>query len=541
MMKTIIKLILVFCAAGCGFHDHSHDALSGEDEDTRYILTGYGNRYEVFAEAEPLVEGTDIPLLVHVTDLEDFSPLQQGNITAILYPGEPESPGEPAGSSLSVPHDASASNATPKDTPGHTGTTSGTIRQEVFSQSSSSPSRPGIWNMSLQSPPAGIYRLEVIVSSGAITDTITFPPLEFHSDPEQAIAMAHEQDAGHPAAIPFTKEQSWVVDFQTMVAEKRHFGPVLKTVGTVMHAHGNEITLTARTSGIVTFAGRPLYEGIASHAGERLMEIQGGTLAEGNISLRYNEVLNNYQQTKAEFERLSILASEMIISQRDLFRAETAYRNAEATYEMMRDNFSESGQPVIAPFGGNIRRLHVSNGQHVDAGQPLVSLARDSELVIRAEVQQRHAHALGNIYSANIGGGNGNTYTLEELGGKVLSYARGINGTGHLLPVHLGISDRKDLVPGSVVDVYLMTRSPEKVLAVPLAALMEEQGNYFVFVQLHPESFEKRQVERGSSDGLLVEISGGLREGERIVTRGATMIRIAAAAGTLDPHAGHTH
>ena len=545
-MKSTIILIMVILAAGCSHHDHSHQTtLSGEEEEARHILTGYGSRHEIFAEAGLLVEGSTVTLLVHVTDLEDFSPLQEGTVTAILYPVAAGPAGGPAESpdtrSPSADHPESKLTGAKAPATETTPKSARAIPREAARQSADKPLRPGIWNLNLPAPSAGIYTLEIIVGTTTETDTVTFPNLGIHAGRQEALAVAQEQDAGHPAAVPFSKEQSWLVDFRTGVAEKKQFGPVLKTVGVVLPAHGDEITLTARASGIVNFAGRTLYEGNTSRAGEHLMEIQGGTLAEGNIMLQYSEALNNYQQAKAEYERLSVLAADRIVSERELFRAETAYRNAGAVYGMMRENFSENGQPVAAPFGGYIRHLHVRNGQHVEAGQPLVSLVRESNLVIRAEVQQRHAHLLGNIYDANIGNGSGGTYTLDELGGRVLSWARDINGNGQLLPVHLGVTDRRDLVPGAVVDVYLKTRSAGEILTVPLSALVEEMGSYFVFVQLHPESFEKRQVARGSSDGLLVEITGGLQEGERVVTRGATMVRIAAATGGLDPHAGHTH
>jgi hypothetical protein len=70
---------------------------------------------------------------------------------------------------------------------------------------------------------------------------------------------------------------------------------------------------------------------------------------------------------------------------------------------------------------------------------------------------------------------------------------------------------------------------------------MEEQGYYSVFVQLTPELFEKRGVTIGSTDGIRTEIKNGLAEGERIVTRGALLVKLAAVSNSLDPHAGHVH
>ena len=65
--------------------------------------------------------------------------------------------------------------------------------------------------------------------------------------------------------------------------------------------------------------------------------------------------------------------------------------------------------------------------------------------------------------------------------------------------------------------------------------------NFFVFVQLTPEFFEKRPVKTGATDGVRIEIKEGVTKGERVVSRGAILVKLAQASGALDPHAGHAH
>jgi membrane fusion protein, heavy metal efflux system len=86
----------------------------------------------------------------------------------------------------------------------------------------------------------------------------------------------------------------------------------------------------------------------------------------------------------------------------------------------------------------------------------------------------------------------------------------------------------------------LKTGKNEHALVVPLSSIIEEQGQYFVFVQTGGESFMKRQVEICNSDGVYIEIKSGLELGERIVTKGAYQIKLAAMTGDLPLH-GHTH
>ena len=77
------------------------------------------------------------------------------------------------------------------------------------------------------------------------------------------------------------------------------------------------------------------------------------------------------------------------------------------------------------------------------------------------------------------------------------------------------------------------------IVTVPLSAVTEQQGIFHVYEQLDPNHYRRRQVWLGGNDGERVEVLRGLEGGERIVTRGAVNVRMAAASGSI-PH-GHTH
>jgi multidrug efflux pump subunit AcrA (membrane-fusion protein) len=69
---------------------------------------------------------------------------------------------------------------------------------------------------------------------------------------------------------------------------------------------------------------------------------------------------------------------------------------------------------------------------------------------------------------------------------------------------------------------------------------VEEEGRPVAFVQVAGETFENRSLTLGIRDGGWVQVIDGLQDGERVVTREAYAIRLAAAAGALPAH-GHEH
>jgi multidrug efflux pump subunit AcrA (membrane-fusion protein) len=102
------------------------------------------------------------------------------------------------------------------------------------------------------------------------------------------------------------------------------------------------------------------------------------------------------------------------------------------------------------------------------------------------------------------------------------------------------LDNRPEFLPGVPVEAYLLTNTGSAVLQVPETAVMEDQGNYFVYVQKDGEHFERRAVELGQSNGKMVQINKGLRDGDILVTKGAYNLKLAAGQGSAPAH-GHEH
>jgi RND family efflux transporter MFP subunit len=495
-------LLMVFTLFSCNSdqaHDQEHDHDHDHDE-VKYMITSYSDQFEIFAEADPFFQGKTSEILVHITRMESFKPLEDGKVTLSLITG------------------------------------SRGIRQtrEV-------PVKAGIYSFSLHPEATGSSRMIVDIETSEKSYTIEVSDIMVFADEHQAIHHAEDRFPEKPGAISFTKEQSWIISFATAPVSMRNLGKVIKTTGEIIPALDNELTLNAMTSGIVTMSSNNLYEGLQVVKEQPLFNISGAGLAEGNALQRFHEARNNFERAKADYERLSNLSEEQIISERELLQARNAYENAKVVFENLSENFSETGQIVRSPLNGFIREIFVSNGQYVEPGEILAIVFQNQEMVIKSEVQQQYGHLLPKLETANITMPDSKTYSLADLNGRILSFAHSTHSATHLLPVHLSVRNTNGLIPGTIIDVYLKTDEKEPLIAVPVEAIIEEQGNYFVFVQIHPESFEKREVEVGISDGLYVHILRGLNENERVVSKGAVMVKISAASGDIDPHSGHVH
>ena len=246
-----------------------------------------------------------------------------------------------------------------------------------------------------------------------------------------------------------------------------------------------------------------------------------------------------YEKARADYERAQILQADRIVSQKDVDAARAEFLRAEAEYQPLAAE-NENGVPVKAPQTGFLTGLTVTAGQYVDAGAPLAAVSENRRLRLTAEVPQRHFSDLNDITNAYFStGGTDTTYSISELHGKRLSIGRSTSTGTSLIPVIFEFDNPGELVAGLYTEIALIGKDNEKTIVLPLSALTEAQGVYYVYVQLDEEGYQRREVKIGDSNGREVAIIKGLQAGERVVTRGAVQVKMAAASGTI-PH-GHSH
>lgn len=505
-MKTnwLILLAMVFTLSCQNPKSHSHETEQAEEAGAHehehaegILLTQYTDSFELFAECSPFVAGEEAEILGHFTRLPEFKPLQNGEITAELF-----------------------------------------IEGKKVATANGSPVQTGIFDFDLEPTRAGKGHLVFSIKNEGQIEV----PIEVFADEQEAEHAAHEAEIDNPNAVVFPKEKSWEIDFATTPVRFEPFGEVIKSTAKVEPASGQEMTHAAGMSGFVNYELSGLAEGITVPAGRAVLSISEKNRAENSMAVKYEEAKNNYESAKANYERISKLAGEKIVSQARLQEAERDYRNARAQYENLQKNYREGKQVISCKSAGYIKKLLVQNGQFVEAGTPLFVMAHNESLFLKAAVAQRYTNALSRLNDAVIKcPGCRHNISLAEVNGQVVSVGQSLSEAGFMVPVTLKIDRHEDLLPGSLVEVLLKTTSNQPVISVPNSALLEEQGNFSVYVQLTPELFEKRGVQTGASDGLFTEIKSGLQPGERVVSKGAILIKLSAASGKLDPHAGHVH
>ena len=531
----LATLVVAISLVACHNHEEEHHHHDGE----KYAF--YTPSVEFYAEIQPLIVGQEATILAHFTWLSNFKPMDSTKVTMYCQLGEES--------------------------------------QKVVIEN---PDQAGIYKFQFTPEKAGCADLVFVVSLPDSIERVKLNHIHIYASEEEYHKGGHEHghdhDHGHSHegeahehghehghshghshehghdhshahahaegssdAITFTKEQSWKIDFATEVVEPIQFGQLIKTTAQVLPSSGDQRTVSAKASGIVNFASN-IVEGSQVRAGQRLFGIESNGMADNNMSVRFQEAQAAYTFAKQEYDRKKELAKDKIVSQAELDRAKQELDAASATYNNLKGNFSANGQSVSSPISGYITSISVQNGGYVEAGQPIITVSQNRDLHIRAEVQPRHYEALANILSASFRVPNSDkVYSIEELDGGLVSYGKSASLEDPLVPVTFRFRNSVNLLSGSFVTLYIRTASEDMALTIPNTGIVEEMGSHFVFVQITPEQFEKRMVTIGATDGLRTIITSGIKSGERVVSKGAVMVKLAQGSGNLDPHAGHMH
>lgn len=354
---------------------------------------------------------------------------------------------------------------------------------------------------------------------------------------------SHDHNHGHEGhahgeGIAFTQAQAKAAGLQVEVVEKSPFYGVIKTAGHIQAPKGNEAVVVAAVSGILYYTDPSIVEGKAVNKKQALAGISAKKLQDGDPLVKSRLT---YETALAEYERAQRLVADKIISTKEFEQIRLRYETAKTTYEGQAQGMTDKGASVTSPMAGYIKQLLVSNGEFVEVGQPIAVITQTGRLQLRAEVPEHYYSLLAKVSAAHFRPSyTDRLYKTTDMNGRLVAYGRiGIEDASHYLPVTFEFDNVDDLIPGTYAEVYLLTTPEEGVISIPISSLTEEQGLFYVYVQVCAEEYMKRAVHPGRRNGERVEILHGLHHGERVVTQGAYQVKLASIT-TAIPH-GHNH
>jgi len=516
--KIIIVVAVAAAIVSCRNQDASavseKKAPAAQDADAAkqpevISVTDWTERTELFMEYPPLVAARNSRFAVHLTAIGSFKPLKSGTVNVLLQ--------GPGGT--------------------QTFTTTG-------------PSRPGIFGVDVKPERAGAYTMTVQLKSSSLSDTHSVGSVTVYAD--EAAAANHPADKPKEQTIAFLKEQQWSLDFATAPVTERAERESFIVTGEVQPRTGGQGEITAPIEGrLVNVVTVPV--GGSLTRGQVVARIAPATNTPGDrpaLELARSEAENALRFIRHDRERAERLVAAGAAPERRLEEAKLAETGAQerlkaaearlAQYETTRQAGSDSPSrlfSVRAPISGTVVESRAVSGANARAGDTLFRLVDTNTVFVAGNVPEGDLPRLRQITGAEIRIGEG----VTKPAGRLVSTGRVVDARSRTVPVIYETSnaDRR-LAIGQAVEVRLFTSGSSTAPTIPESAIVDDAGRPVVFVQLEGEAFARRPVRLGNQQGGTVQVLEGIKPGERVVTKGAYLIRLAAMSSSIPAH-GHVH
>lgn len=230
---------------------------------------------------------------------------------------------------------------------------------------------------------------------------------------------------------------------------------------------------------------------------------------------------------------VSVAEQEIAAAERQIEDINRQIRQAEAGQNVFRQPAVRQPSRVFAltaPVAGVVNEIRATSGSQLESGTEILSIVNLSTVLLEANVFERDLPRVRESIRASFTSPalNGEIYRIGEADGdgRLVSIGQTVNPETRAVPVLYEVKNPLGrLRDGNFVEITIDTGGDQRLLAVPKAAVVNEQGQTFVFVFQSGESFERRAVRLGVEGADYYEVQSGLKEGERVVTEGVYQLR----------------
>ena len=268
--------------------------------------------------------------------------------------------------------------------------------------------------------------------------------------------------------------------------------------------------------------------------GQALLEIESVMVGEGQAT--YLEAQGMLTLARRNFERVAELRKENISSEKEFLQAKQELEAAEIRAAGARSKLNrlgtggtEGGRIVLrAPLDGTVLVMHAVSGEVAKTSESLITVGDNTAVWVWADLYERDIGAVkkGQAAQKLAASISVKAYPGEEFPGTVDLVSPAMDEASRTVKVRVQVkNDDGRLLAGMFATVKLFLPGTDETLAVPMAAVLEDEGRSFVFVHHQGEYYVRRPVVRGRTWASWVEIKKGLEPSQTVVVEGAFLMK----------------
>ncbi|HSE45640.1 MAG TPA: efflux RND transporter periplasmic adaptor subunit, partial [Gemmatimonadales bacterium] len=243
-----------------------------------------------------------------------------------------------------------------------------------------------------------------------------------------------------------------------------------------------------------------------------------------------------YELAKDLYETKALPQKDLKQAENDLIKARAEFRRAKERLVSLRVPAAELEKPLAqqritsrfelkSPLAGTVVDRAVTPGQSVggDPDQVLFTVADLSQLQVIADVYERD---LSLVKVSQVARVNVEAYPGEDFPAVVAAIGDTVDPSSRTIKVRAWVNNENHkLKPEMFARLNIDVADAQVFLTIPREAVIEVDGKHYVYLVTGDTGYQRHEVKVANVSGDQVRVLEGLSQGQRIVVKGAVLIK----------------
>ena len=369
-----------------------------------------------------------------------------------------------------------------------------------------------------------------------------------HGFPESVCPICHPELGGRPAADVGTDgapadgtkvrlkatDTARIAGIETVAAEGRPGGARLEVLATITYDPTRHAQINPRAAGVVRALHVDVGDKVAK--GARIISIESASVGADRSRLQAADArvrvatANHEREIEMQAKGVSTI-KELQAAEQELAAAKAERAAAASALGMVGGGTSGSSYVLTSPLAGTVTQRGATIGRMVEGDDVLFEIVDTSRMRADLEIPETD---LGVARS-----GQDVTVRIDGLGdaefhGAIDYIAPEVDRETRTAQARVMLANPDGSLRANMFGRGLIALGEARAtVMVPRAAIQRVGAVELCFVKLGEAEYETRRVKTGLVDGDRIEIVGGIKPGEAVVTTGSFLLKTETLKGSI--------
>jgi len=251
---------------------------------------------------------------------------------------------------------------------------------------------------------------------------------------------------------------------------------------------------------------------------------EGQTVTNGQVIVQLDDrdyrtrlarIEANYQLAKLDYDRNVALVKKKVASLAKLDSIEAQLKDLEA--RVSEAKLALNRTEIAAPISGTVNEIEAKLGDFVSVGDPVARILQLDPVKVTVGVPESDVAAIFDLDEAEM---IIDALNKRRVKGRKVYLSRQPQTLARLYDLDLTVPNPDSrILPGMFARAELVKAVFKRALAIPLYAVITQSEDRFVFVEKAGRA-QRRNIQLGILVGWQVQVTSGLKPGERVIVVG---------------------